>query len=143
MDATGSHPAPQSDNSTIHAMAALPERSNSNDGAPRSLGAGRVIPNRQMVFWSCLVGFMGGVLALAYYYLLKGAMWAVWTKLAGMDWLSFPAEPGLHPWILVLTTLGGLLVGLSLYFLGTPGEIAAIVDNIHMERGRIDPKQKP
>jgi H+/Cl- antiporter ClcA len=143
MDVTGSPPAPQTDASPIHATASLPERSNSNDGAPRSLGAGRVIPNRQMVFWSCLVGFMGGVLALGYYYLLKGAMWAVWNKMAGMDWLSFSAEPGLHPWILVVTTLGGLLVGLALYYLGTPGEIAAIVDNIHMERGRIDPRQTP
>ncbi len=124
-------------------MDALPERNSTNDGPPSSLGIGRVIPNGQMLFWSCLVGGVGGLLAIAYYYLLQGALALVWRIGAGHAWLAVPTTPGFYPWILVVTTLGGLGVGLVLKFLGTPGEIAAVVNNIHMEHGRIDPEQTP
>ncbi len=121
----------------------LPERNFANDGPPSSLGMGRVIPNGQMLFWSCLVGAVGGLLAIVYYYLLQGSLGLVWKMAAGHSWLSLPTGPGFYPWIMVVTTLGGLGVGLVLKFLGTPGEIAAVVNNIHMERGRIDPRQTP
>jgi H+/Cl- antiporter ClcA len=39
--------------------------------------------------------------------------------------------------------LAGLVVGLAIYFLGNPGEIAAIVDNIHFRGGRLDASKNP
>jgi H+/Cl- antiporter ClcA len=87
---------------------------------------------RTLIFLSALVGTTGGALAAAYYYLLEGALFVVWELLAG----------AVGPLWLV-TGIGGLLVGLSLKFLGVPGEIAAVVDNIHLRRGRIDIRQTP
>jgi H+/Cl- antiporter ClcA len=105
--------------------------------------AGRVLPEGKLLLWAAMVGAVGGVLAIGYYYLLKGALFLVWNLAAGHDLMSIPTTPGFYPWILVITTLGGLGVGLVLKYLGTPGEIAAVVDNIHMKRGRIDPRQTP
>ncbi|HUO10694.1 MAG TPA: chloride channel protein [Phycisphaerae bacterium] len=96
-----------------------------------------------MIFWSCLVGFVGGLLAIVYYFLLNGAIHLVWTKLAGLDWLNMPLTSGFYPRVLIITTVGGFFVGLVLKFIGSPGEIAAVVNNIHMERGRIDVRQTP
>src|SRR5665213_3292886 len=95
-------------------MDILPERNSTNDNPPNSLGVGRVIPNGQMLFWSCLVGGVGGVMAIAYYYLLQGSLALVWKMGAGHAWLELPTTPWFYPWILVVTTLGGLGVGLVL-----------------------------
>ena len=95
-------------------------------------GRPRVVRFRTLALLSALVGLVGGALAAAYYYVLQGALFVVWDVLAeavGRAW--------------VLTALGGVLVGLSLKLLGVPGEIAAVVDNIHMRRGRIDVRQTP
>ncbi len=120
----------------------LPISGVNGNGASVTLG-GRVIPNAQLIFWSCLVGFMGGLLAIGYYFALNGALALVWKVGARQDWMTLPLTPGFYPWVLVITTAGGFGVGLVLKFLGTPGEIAAVVNNIHMERGRIDPAQTP
>jgi H+/Cl- antiporter ClcA len=103
----------------------------------------RVISNRRLIGWAAVVGGVGGLLALVYYFLLKGLMYLVWNRWAGFDWLEIPPTPGFHAPVLVITTVGGLFVGLALKYLGTPGEIAAVVDNIHLEEGRIDVKQTP
>lgn len=42
-----------------------------------------------------------------------------------------------------ITTSGGILVGICLKKFGVPGEIAAVVDNIHLEEGRLDHRQSP
>lgn len=99
------------------------------DGTLRRL---RAVPFRTLILLSAAVGAGGGVLAAAYYYLLEGALFVVWEVVAG----------AVGP-VWIVTALGGLLVGLSLRFLGTPGEIAAVVDNIHLRRGRIDVRQTP
>jgi H+/Cl- antiporter ClcA len=39
--------------------------------------------------------------------------------------------------------LAGLLVGLAIHFLGNPGEIGVIVDNIHSSGGRLDTRKNP
>ena len=72
------------------------------------------------------------MLAAAYYYLLEGGLHLVWEILA----------PAVGP-IWLVTAIGGALVGLSIRYLGRPGEIAAVVDNIHLRRGRIDIRQTP
>lgn len=45
--------------------------------------------------------------------------------------------------LLIVMPLAGLVVGLVIYFLGNPGEIAAIVDNIHFRGGRLDASKNP
>lgn len=47
------------------------------------------------------------------------------------------------PILLGLMPLAGLIVGLIIYFLGNPGEIAVIVDNIHFRGGRLDARKNP
>ena len=45
--------------------------------------------------------------------------------------------------LLLVMPLSGLVIGLIIHFLGNPGEISLIVDNIHSRGGRIDPRQNP
>ncbi|BAY11092.1 chloride channel protein [Calothrix sp. NIES-2098] len=45
--------------------------------------------------------------------------------------------------LLFVMPLCGLLIGLAIHFLGNPGEIAAIVDNIHFRNGRLDTRKNP
>lgn len=120
-----------------------PSRDVGNDAPPSARGAGRVIPDSQLLLWSCVVGLVGGLLAIVYYFMLSGAIYLVWTRLIGFDWRNLPLTAGFYPNVLLVTTIGGLCVGLVLKYIGKPGEIAAVVNNIHMERGRIDTQQTP
>ncbi len=45
--------------------------------------------------------------------------------------------------LLILMPLAGLVVGLVIQWLGNPGEIAVIVDNIHFRGGRLDARKNP
>jgi len=45
--------------------------------------------------------------------------------------------------LLVITIAGGALLGLCLRWLGVPGEIAAVVNNIHLREGRLPTRQSP
>ncbi|MEH2237026.1 chloride channel protein [Nostoc sp.] len=45
--------------------------------------------------------------------------------------------------LLIVMPLAGLVIGLVIHFLGNPGEIAVIVDNIHFRGGRLDPRKNP
>ncbi|WP_313888477.1 chloride channel protein [Nostoc spongiaeforme] len=45
--------------------------------------------------------------------------------------------------LLIVMPLAGLIVGLVIHFLGNPGEIAVIVDNIHFRGGRLDGRKNP
>ncbi len=45
--------------------------------------------------------------------------------------------------LLVVMPLAGLVIGLVIYYLGNPGEIAVIVDNIHFRGGRLDARKNP
>jgi H+/Cl- antiporter ClcA len=101
---------------------------------PKSSSQGRRLPRyRELLLWTCVVGLIGGVVAVVYYEVLEGATSLIWKHL--------PPFLSTHIWI--VTGLGGALVGLSLKKLGTPGEISAVVNNIHMEGGRIDIRQTP
>lgn len=95
-------------------------------------GKRRPIRFAPLILIAALVGIGGGLLAAVYYYLLEGSLHLVWDVVApriGAVW--------------VVTTIGGLLVGLSLRVLGIPGEIAAVVNNIHVKHGRLDARQTP
>lgn len=45
--------------------------------------------------------------------------------------------------LLAVMTGAGFLIGLVIHWLGNPGEIAVIVDNIHFRGGRLDPRKNP
>ncbi len=45
--------------------------------------------------------------------------------------------------LLIVMPIAGLVIGLVIHFLGNPGEIAVIVDNIHFRGGRLDARQNP
>src|SRR5690606_20882043 len=45
--------------------------------------------------------------------------------------------------LLMITTCAGLFLGLALRKMGAPGEIAAVVNNIHVEDGRLPIRQTP
>ncbi|MEH2217731.1 MAG: chloride channel protein [Nostoc sp.] len=45
--------------------------------------------------------------------------------------------------LLIVMPIAGLIVGLVIHFLGNPGEIAVIVDNIHFRGGRLDIRKNP
>ncbi|MCA9066857.1 MAG: chloride channel protein, partial [Planctomycetaceae bacterium] len=93
--------------------------------------------------WAAGIGGAGGLLAVGYYLLLQGALRAVWDGLLDIRPLSLPVEPTWQPGIIAVTTTGGLIVGLLTRWLGSAGEIAAVVDNIHLDHGRIDIRQTP
>jgi H+/Cl- antiporter ClcA len=97
----------------------------------------------QLVGWAAGIGIGGGLLAVGYYLLLQGSLQLVWNGLLGIHPLSLPIEPTWNPAIIVVTTVGGLIVGLLTRWLGSAGEISAVVDNIHLHDGRIDIRQTP
>ncbi|PJZ68928.1 chloride channel protein [Leptospira perolatii] len=47
------------------------------------------------------------------------------------------------PWVILLMASAGLVVGLIIYFLGDPGEISLVIDNIRFKGGRLEPKNNP
>jgi H+/Cl- antiporter ClcA len=57
--------------------------------------------------------------------------------------LTHTLEAFSGPGLLVVMPLAGLLIGLVIKFLGNPGEIGTIVDNIHFRGGRLDRRKNP
>ncbi len=98
----------------------------------------------QTILCAAAIGIIGGLVATAYYYLLENLTHIVWHTLPEMlQSGDFLASSFLRPnYLWIATTIGGLLVGLSLYFMGLPGEVAFVVDRVH-DPGRIDIKQTP
>lgn len=120
----------------------------------------------EIIFWAAIVGLIGGLITTTYYYVLEACLGFVWHTIPG--WLATAIEskaishlagtheelynifiepyfPGGIPssiYLWIVATVGGLLVGLALHFLGSPGEISTVVDNVH-EPGQIDPRQTP
>ncbi|GAB3536191.1 chloride channel protein [Pontibacter brevis] len=75
------------------------------------------------------IGIVGGVIAGFYWIVLEGL-------------LHFLAQfQGLL--VIPLMATAGLLAGLIIYFLGDPGEMDLIVNNIRFKGGRLEPKNNP
>jgi H+/Cl- antiporter ClcA len=127
----------------LETVARLPEQEEKTDSAHSTQSDGVGLSSARLWMWACVIGLAGGILALAYYAVMRLLLHYVWEKVAHIDQSNLGYLPAFRPAILVITTAGGLVVGWLSYLLGTPGEIAAVVDNIHMEHGRIDPKQTP
>ncbi|MEM1367739.1 MAG: chloride channel protein [Cyanobacteria bacterium P01_H01_bin.15] len=97
---------------------------------------------RRLLFYASLVGIAGGLVATAYYFVLETLLDLVWIE--GKEWILafFPSWLPHWHYTWIVATIGGLGVGLCLYFLGLPGEMALVIDRVH-DAGRLEPKQTP
>lgn len=96
----------------------------------------------QLMLCAALIGIVGGLVATVYYFVLESLMHGVWHTIP--DWLTprFPSWLPTSNYVWIATTIGGFCVGLVLYFMGLPGEMAKVVDSIH-NPGRIDVTKTP
>ncbi|MGA7837706.1 MAG: chloride channel protein, partial [Ignavibacteriaceae bacterium] len=97
----------------------------------------------QTLLWAVIIGLGGGFIATAYYLFLKGGLYFVWDILKPALATIFSFSIGNVLTVIFITSLGGLLVGLSAKYLSATGEISAVVNNIHLKHGRMDYKQNP
>lgn len=94
-----------------------------------------------LITLAAIIGLIGGLIATAFSKILNFTITAVWQHLLPYLTSTFNGSS----WIatILITTAGGILVGICLKKFGVPGEIAAVVDNIHMKGGRLDHRQSP
>ncbi len=84
--------------------------------------------SRSFLLWASL-GLAGGIVAGVYWIVLE----FLTHKLAFFQgWQVVP-----------VMTVAGLLAGLIIHFIGDPGEIHLIVNNIRFNKGKLDPKNNP
>lgn len=84
--------------------------------------------SRSFFLWA-LLGLMGGLIAGIYWIILEFVM----GFLGHFDgWFVVPTM-----------ALSGFLAGLIIHFIGDPGEISLIVNNIRFNKGRLDAKRNP
>lgn len=84
--------------------------------------------NRSVLLWAVL-GIICGLFAAAYWIVLS-------YLIQGFEgWGGFS--------LLIVMPMAGLLVGLVIHWLGNPGEIGLIIDNIHLNGGRLSMHENP
>ncbi|MCM4166525.1 Chloride/fluoride channel protein [Arenibacter antarcticus] len=84
--------------------------------------------SRTFLLWA-LLGLIGGVIAGLYWIVLQ----FLTHKIAYFEgWVVIP-----------VMAICGLLAGLIIHFIGDPGEIHLIVNNIRFNKGKLDPKNNP
>ncbi len=84
--------------------------------------------SRTFLLWAIL-GLIGGIIAGLYWIVLEFLTY----KIALFEgWQVIP-----------VMSICGLLAGLIIHFIGDPGEIHLIVDNIKFNKGKLDPKNNP
>ncbi|WP_394906958.1 chloride channel protein [uncultured Mesonia sp.] len=92
------------------------------------LGFNPFVFSRSFLLWA-LLGLLGGVIAGLYWIVLE----FLTHQIAFFQgWLVIP-----------VMALGGLLAGLIIHFIGDPGEIHLMVNNIRFNKGKLDPKNNP
>ena len=94
------------------------------------------------VVYGMAIGTVGGLVATIYYFILENLLDIVWQEGKEFWLLLFPSWLPAWNYTWIIATIGGLLVGLCLYFLGLPGEMAMVIDKIH-DPGRLEPRQTP
>ena len=102
----------------------------------------RSLTYHQIILCSVVIGIVGGLVATIYYFVLEGMMHGVWHTVPNFLQPYFPSWLPAKNYVLIATTIGGFFVGLVLYFMGLPGEMAQVVDRIHSP-GKIDIKKTP
>lgn len=84
--------------------------------------------SRTFLLWA-LLGLIGGVIA--------GVYWV------GLEYLTHILAV-FEGWeVIPVMAISGLLAGLIIHFIGDPGEIHLIVNNIRFNKGKLDPKNNP
>lgn len=84
--------------------------------------------SRMFLLWAVL-GLLGG--------LISGGYWVILVFLT--DFLAI-----YEGWLVIpVMAICGLLAGLVIYFIGDPGEMQLIVNNIRFNQGKLDPKNNP
>tara|TARA_R100000306_G_scaffold11162_5_gene13480 strand:- start:4121 stop:5413 length:1293 start_codon:yes stop_codon:yes gene_type:complete len=84
--------------------------------------------SRMFLLWAVL-GLFGG--------LISGIYWVVLMFLT--DFLG-----GYQGWLVIpIMAICGLMAGLIIHFIGDPGEMQLIVNNIRFNKGKLDPKNNP
>ena len=99
------------------------------------------MPYNFTLFWALIIGLMGGFIATGYYWLMSGGLFLIWDIALPFLASLFAEKSGATIATILLTTFGGLLVGLTIKWMRSPGEISAVVNNIHIKEGRMDYKQ--
>ncbi|MGS0748950.1 chloride channel protein [Halpernia sp. GG3] len=84
--------------------------------------------SRNFLMWAT-VGLVGGFIAALY--------WIVLVFLTAKAHLFVGWE------VIPLMSVAGLLAGLIIHFIGDPGEMHLIVNNIRFNKGKLDPKNNP
>ena len=96
----------------------------------------------QLVLCAGAIGIVGGLVATVYYIVLEAMMHGVWQSARTSVEPFFPSWLPTNNYVWIATTIGGFGVGLIIYFMGLPGEMAQVVDKIH-NPGRIDIRKTP
>lgn len=102
----------------------------------------RSLTYHQLILASVVIGIVGGLVATIYYFVLEAMMHRVWHTIPDFIEPYFPSWFPTTNYVLIATTIGGFCVGLVLYFMGLPGEMAQVVDRIHSP-GKIDIRKTP
>ena len=102
----------------------------------------RSLTYHQLILCSVVIGVTGGLVATVYYFVLEAMMHGVWHTVPEFLEPYFPTWFPTKNYVLLATTIGGFCVGLVLYFMGLPGEMAQVVDSIHSP-GKIDIRKTP
>jgi H+/Cl- antiporter ClcA len=103
------------------------------------IGSSNQLTFSRLLLYALCLGVVIGSLSTVYYFTLQSGLQTVWTTLpTALHWN--PNNFRSYAWI--FTTIGGLLVGLSVHFFGAPAGINVAVEEIHRE-GRIDYRQTP
>lgn len=84
--------------------------------------------SRNFLLWAFL-GLIGGLIA--------GAYWI------GLEFLTHQFAFFTGWQVIPVMAICGLLAGLIIHFIGDPGEIHLIVNNIRFNKGKLDPKNNP
>ncbi len=119
-----------------------PTQTTATDTPKTSLSDTHELSYEQMILCSGVIGIAGGLVATAYYYVLEACLHLVWHTLPDFVSPYFPASIPSWNYVWIATTIGGFLVGLTLRFMGLPGEVAFVVDKVHSP-GRISLRQTP
>ena len=96
----------------------------------------------QLMLCAAAIGAVGGLVATIYYFVLESMMHGVWHTLRESALPFFPSWLPTSSYVWIATTTGGFLVGVAIYLMGLPGEMAQVVDRIHSP-GRIDIRKTP
>lgn len=97
---------------------------------------------QQFVLLAAIIGIAGGLVATIYYYALEASLDVIWQSIPEFIKLNFASEFLAKNYVWIATTIGGFFVGLTLYFMGLPGEVAFVVDKVH-DPGHIGIHQTP